>query len=151
MGRVRESLRWMSCTQELKYESSEKPLLLPFSSSLGTRWISCYSCYKCSTFVDTSTCQRGLQVNIHHAENTDDLTLLINTPAQVKSGKLLLKFHKNVINIDISLYQIYLPKLHENILKYFRLNLFREITISFNHGLRTTSELPASLSDALLV
>ena len=29
---------------------------------------------------------------------------------------------------DISVYQIYLPKLHENILKYYKLKLFREIT-----------------------
>ena len=40
-------------------------------------------------------------------------------------------------NIDISLYQIYLPKLHENILKFYRLNLFKEIVIGSNHGLQT--------------
>ena len=38
---------------------------------------------------------------------------------------------KNENNTDISLYPIYLPKLHENILKYNRLNLFKEINIGF--------------------
>ena len=32
-------------------------------------------------------------------------------------------------NIDISFYQVHLQKLHENILKYYRLNLFKEMTI----------------------
>ena len=66
-------------------------------------------------------------------------------------GKLSSKFHKNENNIDISLYQIYLPKLHENILKYLRLNLFKEITIGFNASLQTTSESPASISNGLLI
>ena len=61
------------------------------------------------------------------------------------------KLHKNGNNYDISLYQIYLPKLYENILKYYRLNLFKEIPIGFNHSLQITSESPATLSDGLLV
>ena len=36
-------------------------------------------------------------------------------------------------------------------LKYYRLNLFKEIAIGYNHSLQTTSESPASLSDGLLV
>ena len=61
------------------------------------------------------------------------------------------KLCKNENNIDISLYQIYLPKWHENIMKYYRLNSFKEITIGFNHSLQMTSESPASLSNGLLV
>ena len=38
-------------------------------------------------------------------------------------------------NTDISLYQIYLSKLHESILKYYRLNLFQEIAINSHHTL----------------
>ncbi len=53
--------------------------------------------------------------------------------------------------IDISLYQIYLPKLHENILKYYRLNLFKEIAIIFNLELQTTPESPANVSHGFLV
>ena len=33
----------------------------------------------------------------------------------------------------------------------YRLNSFKEITISFNHGLQMTLESPASLSDSHLV
>ena len=33
--------------------------------------------------------------------------------------KLLSKLHKNENNTDISLYQIYLPKLYENSFKYY--------------------------------
>ena len=66
-------------------------------------------------------------------------------------GKLLSKLCKNENNTDISLYLIYLPKLHENILKYYRLNLFKESIIDFNHSLQTTLESPANLSDCLLV
>ena len=40
--------------------------------------------------------------------------------------QLLSKINKNKNNTDISLYQIYLQKLHENILKYYRLNLFKK-------------------------
>ena len=58
-------------------------------------------------------------------------------------GKLSFQFSKNENNTDISLYQIYLPKLPEN-MKYFRLNLFKEIAIGFN---QTTLESPANLSD----
>ena len=38
--------------------------------------------------------------------------------------KLSSKLRRNENNTDISLYQIYLPKLYENILKYYKLNLF---------------------------
>ena len=38
-------------------------------------------------------------------------------------GKLSSKLRKNENNTEISCYQDYLPKLHENILKYYRLNL----------------------------
>ena len=34
-------------------------------------------------------------------------------------SKLTCKLHKTENNTDISLYQMYLPKLHENILKYY--------------------------------
>ena len=63
----------------------------------------------------------------------------------------LSKLGKIENNSDISLYQIYLRKLHKNIWKYYRYNLFQEITSSFNPGLQTTSESPASFSDGLLV
>ncbi len=66
-------------------------------------------------------------------------------------SKLSSKLRKNENNTDISFYQIYLPKLHKNILKYYRLNLFKEIAIGFNHGLQMTSESLASLLDGLLV
>ena len=49
-------------------------------------------------------------------------------------GKLLSKLCENENNTDTSLYQVYLPKLHENILKYYRLNLFKEITMGFNRN-----------------
>ena len=54
---------------------------------------------------------------------------------QSTMDKLLYKLHKNENNADILLYQVYLPKLHENISKYCKSNLFKEIAISFNHGL----------------
>ena len=41
------------------------------------------------------------------------------------------KCHLKKITFDISVYYIYLPKLHENILKYYWLNLFEGITIDF--------------------
>ena len=44
-------------------------------------------------------------------------------------SKLSCKLHKNENNLDISFYQIYLPKLLKNILKYYWLNLFKEIAI----------------------
>ena len=46
---------------------------------------------------------------------------------------------------------MYLAKLYENILKYYRLTLFKVIVFDFNNGLQTTSESPASLSYSLLV
>ena len=52
---------------------------------------------------------------------------------------------KNGNNIHISFYQIYLPKLPENTLKNYRLNLFKDIAIDFNHGLQTSSESLAIL------
>ena len=43
--------------------------------------------------------------------------------------KLSSKLCKNENHSDISLYQVHLPKLHENILKYDRLNLYKVIAI----------------------
>ena len=40
-------------------------------------------------------------------------------------SQLLCRVHKKENNTNILLYQIYLPKLPENILKYYRLNLFK--------------------------
>ena len=62
-------------------------------------------------------------------------------------GKLSSEWRKN--NTDISLSPIYLPKLHENILKNYGVNLFKEISIDSNYGLLTNSETPASFSDGL--
>ena len=61
------------------------------------------------------------------------------------------KLCKNENNANISLYQIYLLKFCENILKYSRLNLFKEIAISSHHSLEMTLESPTSLYDNLLV
>ena len=52
---------------------------------------------------------------------------------------------RNQNNADMSLCQIYLLKLHENILTYERLDLFKEVAIGSNYSLHTTSESPASL------
>ena len=41
-------------------------------------------------------------------------------------GKLSSKLRKKENNTDISLYQIYLLKLHENILEYYTLNSFKK-------------------------
>ena len=60
------------------------------------------------------------------------------------SSKLL----KNENTPDISFYLIYLPKLLENILNFYRLNLFKEKTTGFNNGLQTTKESLASLRDS---
>ena len=51
-------------------------------------------------------------------------------------GKLTSKLRKHENNSDILLYQIYLPKFHVNILKYYRLNIFKEIVISFKKDLQ---------------
>ena len=45
---------------------------------------------------------------------------------------------------------MYLPKLHENILINYRLNLVKEFAIVFKHGLQTTSGFSASFSAGLL-
>ena len=66
-------------------------------------------------------------------------------------GKLSSKLHKNENNTDILLYQIYLPKLHKNILKNCRLNFFKEIATSSNQGLQTTLESFASFFECLFV
>ena len=66
-------------------------------------------------------------------------------------GKVLSKFHKNENNTEASLYKLYLPKLHENILKYYWSKLFKEIATGFNHDLHTTSESAASLSGGLFI
>ena len=44
-----------------------------------------------------------------------------------------------------------LQNIHENIMKCYRLNLYKEIAIGFNHDLQMISEFPASLSEGLLV
>ena len=56
---------------------------------------------------------------------------------------------KNENNFDISLYQIYQPKSQENILKYYRLNLFKENIIEFNDSHQITLESPARFFDCL--
>ena len=56
---------------------------------------------------------------------------------------------QNENNTDISFYSIYLPKLHENILKYYRLNSSQEITIYFNCSLQSTLDSSASFLDSL--
>ena len=66
-------------------------------------------------------------------------------------GQLLSKSRQIETNDSISLYQIYLPKLHENILKYSRLNLFKEITTGYNHVFQMTLGSPARISSGLLV
>ena len=60
-------------------------------------------------------------------------------------GKLTSQLCKNEINANISFYHSCLPKLHENILEYYQLNVFKEITTGFNHSLQTTSKSPVSL------
>ena len=59
-------------------------------------------------------------------------------------GKLSPKLRKNENNI------ISLIRLHENILKYFLLDLFKELAIRFSHVFQTTSQSPVSLFDGLL-
>ena len=46
---------------------------------------------------------------------------------------------------------IYLRKLQEDILKYYRLDLFKEIPIDFDYNLQTTAEFPASHTNIRLV
>ena len=46
--------------------------------------------------------------------------------------KLLFKSRKNENNTDISIFQIYSPNFYQNILKFYRLNSFKEIAI---HGI----------------
>ena len=50
------------------------------------------------------------------------------------------KLHKREHSTDILLYHIYLPKLQENILKYYQLDLFKEITIGWILGFQMTLE-----------
>ena len=59
----------------------------------------------------------------------------------------LSKLRKNKNN----LYQIYLLKLHKIILKFKRLNFFKEIAIGSKNGPQTTLESPESPSGRLLV
>ena len=66
-------------------------------------------------------------------------------------GQLSFKLYKNENNIDTSLYQVYRSKLDENIWKYYKFDLFIEITIDFNHCLQMTLESPANLFNNLLV
>ena len=60
--------------------------------------------------------------------------------------KLRSKLHKNGNNTDILISQIYLPKIKENILKYYGLNSFKRIANGSNCSLLTTSESSAHLS-----
>ena len=48
-------------------------------------------------------------------------------------GKLSFKLRQNENNSEISLYHIHLARLNENILKYYWLDLFKEIAIGFNY------------------
>ena len=52
-------------------------------------------------------------------------------------GKSSSQLRKNEDNTNISFYLIYLPKLHENVLAQWRLNLFKEIAISLNPSVQT--------------
>ena len=65
--------------------------------------------------------------------------------------KLSSKLCKNENYTGISLSQIYLSKLQKNILKYFRLNLFKNIAVGFNHCFQISSEFPVSLSGGIFV
>ena len=65
-------------------------------------------------------------------------------------GKLKSKLRKNQNTTNISFYLIYLPKLLKNFLKYCRLHLFKEIAISFSHGLPKSSESLANIFNGLL-
>ena len=66
-------------------------------------------------------------------------------------GKLSSKLYINENNTNISFYQVYLQTFYENKLKYYRLDLIKEIFISFNDSLQITLESPASLSNSLFV
>ena len=66
-------------------------------------------------------------------------------------GKQWFELCQNINNSNISLYQMYLQKSHKNILKYYRLNLFKEIAIYFHHSFQMALQSPASLSKKLLV
>ena len=65
-------------------------------------------------------------------------------------GKLSSKLRKNENYTDILPYQIYFSKLSENLLKYYWLNVFKEIATDFNPGFQTTTESPTGLSNSLL-
>ena len=67
-----------------------------------------------------------------------------------RSANCRVNYAEREITLISFFFQIYLPKLHENI-KYYWLNLFKEIAINFNRSLQTTSESPTSLSDALFL
>ena len=60
---------------------------------------------------------------------------------------LFCKLGKNQNNSHISIFQIYLPKLHEN---NYKLSQYREIAIGFNHGHQTISKSPATFSTLFL-
>ena len=60
------------------------------------------------------------------------------------------KLCKNENNRHLTLTDIF-NKINENLLKYYTLNLFKEIAIDFNQGLQTSWKSPAKLSDSLLV
>ena len=70
------------------------------------------------------------------------LYIYIYIYGQGAMGQLLSKLCKNEKITDISFYQMHLPKLLENILKYYRLNSFKEIAIGFNHSFQMIMESP---------
>ncbi len=48
-------------------------------------------------------------------------------------AKFMSTLHKNENNADISFDQIYLPKLHENTLKFYRLSFSTRIALALNN------------------
>ena len=71
----------------------------------------------------------------------------------IQSGmsKLSSKLNRHENNFKILLYQVYLPTFYENILKYFRLDFFKEITFDFNQRIQKNLESSTSLSNGLLI
>ena len=74
-----------------------------------------------------------------HSINLGRVFWLKKDSLQYARGKLSSKLCKSINNTDISFYQIYLPKLHENILKYYWINLFKKLTLA---STSTSRQLP---------
>ena len=100
------------------------------------------------TLIDKLVDMKVSDLNYIQRERYTHTHTHIYTHSQGAIGKFLSKLCKTENNTNISLYPIYLPKLHENILKYYRFNLFKEIAIDFNHSLYMTLEI---LKDFLTV